>query len=175
MRRRISDSRRRHELSRYSHQWQQTLFALAPPGSFVYPISCTLVLPHLEIYLPSRGAFEKITPASSPTGLVYPDRSFLVAYERVTFGYRTDAAAEPTIYPLAYGYHYQRPFDCYYFRYDHHPDLGDPDTHPLHHLHAAGWQRGAAAFYEGARHPVHPTRLADVLRLIVRQFPTVAA
>jgi hypothetical protein len=54
-------------------------------------------------------------------------------------------------------------------------DLGDPATHPLHHLHAAGWQRGDAAFYEGARHAVAPTRLADVLQLIVGQFPTVAA
>jgi hypothetical protein len=134
VRRRISASQRKHELSGYFQQWQRELFAAVMPDWVVRPISFTLTRTELIIYLPSRTAFEKLSPASTPTGLVFPDRSFLVAHERVTFGYRTDADAEPTVYPLAYGYHYQRPHDCYYFRYDHHPDLGDPATHPLHHL-----------------------------------------
>jgi hypothetical protein len=176
MRRRISASRQRHELSGYFQQWQRELYTFALPRHWtVQLLTFNLSPPHLEIYFPSRASFEKITPGSPPAGVIFPDGSFLVAHERVAFGYRTDTDAEPTVYPLAYSYHYQRPDDCYYFRYDHHPDLGDPATHPLHHLHAAGWQRGDAAFYDAARHPVAPTRLTDVLRLIVSQFPSTVS
>jgi len=91
-----------------------------------------------EVYLPSNDAFEKISPQSQPAGLIFIDDSFLVFCEVIRFGYRDEGATEPTIYRLKYGYHYQRPSDNFYFRFDHHPDIGEPETHPLYHLHSAG-------------------------------------
>jgi hypothetical protein len=90
-----------------------------------------------EVYLPSRACFEKISPKSAPAGLIFPDGAFLVFHEIVRFGYQNEHATEPAIYKLKYGYHYQRNADHFYFRFDHHPDVGEIETHPLYHLHAA--------------------------------------
>jgi hypothetical protein len=159
-------------LSRYFQRWQGDLYSLAVSHVWtVQPLTCALMPPRLEIYLPSRGAFEKTAPDSSPAGLIFPGGSFLVAHELVTFDYRDAAAREPTLHRLAYSYHYQRPDDGYYFRYDHHPDVGDPDTHPLHHLHAAGWRPDDVQLYEGVRHPVNEISFGEVLRLIRLRFP----
>jgi hypothetical protein len=40
-----------------------------------------------EVYLPSRDTFEKLTPQSEPTGLIFRDGSFFVFQEIVRFGY----------------------------------------------------------------------------------------
>ncbi len=126
-----------------------------------------------EVYLPSRSTFEHIRPQSQPAGLVFADGSFLTFFEVVRFGYRDESAAEPAIYRLKYSYHYQRPADHFFFRYDHHPDLGEPDTHSLHHLHCAGWLPGATQFQTVPRFEVNETTLARVLRLLLISFPTI--
>jgi hypothetical protein len=172
--RRLRPSQQKHELSRYLRQVEQTLYLwVAQVNGRIDPLTCRLHLPTASIYLPSRAVFEKIAPPTRPCGLVFADDSFLVFHELVTFGYRREDDEEPTVYRLRYGYHYQRPNDCYYFRYDHHPDIGDPTTHPPHHLHAAGWKPLDTEHFAGARHPVKETRLADVLGLIVNSFPSV--
>jgi hypothetical protein len=126
-----------------------------------------------EAYLPSRDIFEKLTPQSEPTGLVFQDGSFLVFQEIVHFGYRDETDAEPTLYKTRYSYHYQRPTDYFYFRFDHHPDIGDSETHPLHHLHSAGWLPGATQFQKVPRYEVNEITLDKTLRLILISFPTV--
>jgi hypothetical protein len=72
-------------------------------------------------YLPSRVVFERITPRSEPTGLVFTDGSFLVVKEIFAYGFQDISATEPQIYFHEYGYHYQRPQDQTFFRYDYHP------------------------------------------------------
>jgi len=93
--------------------------------------------------IPSREIFERITPNSKPIGLVFRDGSFLVVKEIFEYGYPNERAAEPDIYFHEYGYHYQRPQDGTFFRYDYHPEVGSSETHPLYHLHATGWKEGA--------------------------------
>jgi hypothetical protein len=110
-------------------------------------------------YLPSRAIFERITPLSEPTGLVFMDGSFLVVKEVFEYGYPDNAATEPRLYFHEYGYHYQRPQDRTFFRYDHHPEVGSPETHPLYHLHATGWKEGADDLPQVPRFPVSPMTL----------------
>jgi hypothetical protein len=142
-------------------------------GAVVEPLTLNLSNDGVgEVYLPSRSTFEKMNPQSQPTGLVFADGSFLTFYEVVCFDYQEESATEPVIYRLKYGFHYQRPEDCFFFRYDHHPDIGQPETHPLHHLHCAGWLPGATQFQEVPRFEVNETTLAKVLRLILISFPT---
>jgi len=69
-----------------------------------------------------------------------------------------------------YGYHYQRPQDQIFFRYDYHPEVGAPETHPLYHLHAAGWKKEADNLPQVPRFPVYPTTLEEVLELIRINF-----
>ncbi len=126
-----------------------------------------------EAYLPSRGTFEKLTPQSEPAGLIFRDGSFLVFQEIVHFGYRTETDSEPTLYRTLYSYHYQRPPDYFYFRFDHHPDLGDLETHPLHHLHSAGWLPDAVQFQHVPRYEINEMTLDKTLRLILISLPFV--
>jgi hypothetical protein len=91
------------------------------------------------IFVPSRQRFQKINPLSPPTGLVFPDDSFLIIREVVRFGYRQETDVELRLFRLSYSYHYQRPSDRYYFRFDHHPEIGVDRRHPEYHLHSAGW------------------------------------
>jgi hypothetical protein len=172
---RISQQKQKHELSGYVSSLGLALFSFA--GSYrlkVQPLSYTIGPQGAEIYLPAQDVFEKISPTSPPTGLLFADGSFLVFHERVRFGYRKEADPEPTLFRTAYGYHYQRPADHYYFRYDHHPDKGDPATHPLYHLHSAGWLPGASDLQSVPRHRSCEVSLAEVLGLILISFPTAA-
>ena len=93
--------------------------------------------------------------------------------EIVHFDYRDETDSEPTIYRTRYSYHYQRPADFFYFRYDHHPDLGDPETHPRYHLHSAGWRPEGTQFQDVPRYEVSEMTLDRTLRLILISFPTV--
>lgn len=63
-----------------------------------------------HVLFPQELTHVKLT--TSPTGIVFRDGSFLVGYEAVEI----DAQGEVT--PLVYKYHYLRPMDGYYFRYD---------------------------------------------------------
>ena len=128
-----------------------------------------------EVYLPSRGIFEKLNPHSEPAGLIFRDGSFLVLQEIIRFDYREETHPDPTLYRTKYSYHYQRPSDYFFFRYDHHPDIGDAETHPLHHLHCAGWPPDGTKFQEVPRFEVNETTLAKVLRLILISFPSIVS
>jgi hypothetical protein len=164
----LSLRKQRHEVSKYLHALQLQLYSFATGvRATLEPLTVTISGEGVgEVYLPSRADFEKMSPTSAPAGLIFPDSSFLAFYEIVRFGYQDERTTEPTIYRLKYGYHYQRNVDHFYFRFDHHPGIGEPETHPLHHLHAAGWLPNATAFHEGPRFKVDEVKLADVLRLI---------
>jgi len=123
-----------------------------------------------EFYLPSRAVFERITPNSEPVGLIFTDGSFLVVKEIFEYRYPNDSATHPQIYFREYGYHYQRPQDGTFFRYDHHPEVGSPQTHPLYHLHATGWKERADDLPQVPRFPVSPVTLDEVLELIRINF-----
>lgn len=173
--RRISLAKQRHEISSYLSHLKIRLY------TFAAEVSAMVQTPSFTVsnrgvgkaYLPSRDTFQKLTPQSEPAGLIFRDDSFLVFQEIVHFGYRSENDPEPTIYRSRYSYHYQRSADFFYFRYDHHPDLGDPETHPLHHLHSAGWRLGETQFQEVPRYEVSEMTLGKTLRLILISFPTV--
>jgi hypothetical protein len=121
-------------------------------------------------YLPSRAIFERITPNSEPMEFVFTDGSFLVVKEIFEYGFPNESATEPDIYFHEYGYHYQRPEDQTFFRYDYHPTVGSSETHPLYHLHASGWKEGATDLPQVPRFPVSPMTLDEVLELIRVNF-----
>ena len=133
--RRLSKSKQKHEVRKYLRQLEAELYLFAADvGAVVQPLTISISNEGIgEVFLPSRDVFEKISPLSQPIGLVFVDGSFLVFYEIVHFGYRSETATEPTIYRHSYGYHYQRPVDHFYFRFDHHPGVGNEQTHPLYH------------------------------------------
>lgn len=164
----LSLKKQRHEVSKYLHAFRFQLFTfVASVKATLEPLTTTISNEGVgEVYLPSRACFEKISPNSAPSGLIFPDGSFLVFHEIVRFGYQDERTTEPAIYRPKYGYHYQRSKDHFYFRFDHHPDTGEIETHPLYHLHAAGWLPGATSFHEGPRFKVDEIKLAEVLRLI---------
>ena len=168
-------SKQKHEVSRYLHRLETELYAFAVESrGTISPLTLSVSNDGVgEVYLPSRSTFEHLHPQSQPTGLVLADGSFLTFFEVVRFGYPDESAAKPQLYRLRYSYHYQRPADQFFFRYDHHPDIGRPETRPLHHLHCAGWLPGATQFQEVPRFEVNETTLARVLRLILISFPTI--
>jgi hypothetical protein len=175
MRKSPSLTKQKHEVRKYLHHLSTTLYSFAARVQ-AYVDSATISISQDgkgEIYLPAHTIFEKLTPQSDPAGLIFRDGSFLVFQEIVHFGYRNETDSGPTIYRTRYSYHYQRPTDYFYFRYDHHPDIGDPETHPLHHLHSAGWQPGGTQFQEVPRYEVNEMTLDKTLRLILINFPTV--
>jgi len=122
------------------------------------------------LYVPSQNTFQHLTPQSPPTGMVLLDGSFLLVKQIFQYDYPTEDAAEPTICHLEYSYHYQRPSDNSFFRYDFHPDVGEAETHPPYHLHAAGWLAGATELPSAPRFPVAAITLDEVLELIRVNF-----
>jgi hypothetical protein len=122
--------------------------------------------------LPSRQLFEKLTGFTPPTGMIFPDGSFLVFKETIRFGYRSDTDQEPMIYATEYSFQYQRPADRFYFRFDHHPMKGDPATHPRYHLHSASWSLETGRLQAVPRYDYSEIDLPHVLRLIERDFFT---
>jgi len=116
---------------------------------------------------------KKFDPQSQPAGVMFADDSFLVFYEVIRYGYPDDETTSPTIFRPKYSFHYQRPIDHFYFRYDKHPDVGEPQTHPLHHLHSAGWLEGVTKLQSVPRYSVSEIMLEDVLHLILTSFPDV--
>lgn len=172
---RLSKSKQKHEARKYLRQLEVELYLFAADvGAAVQPLTVSISNDGIgQVFLPSQDAFEKINPQSQPAGMVFTDGSFLIFYEIVRFGYQYEIDTEPKIYRLSYSYHYQRPTDHFYFRFDHHPDVGDKHTHPLYHLHSAGWLSGAVKLQEGPRYEVGETTLAKVLRLILITFPSI--
>jgi hypothetical protein len=120
--------------------------------------------------MPSRQVFERLTPSSAPVGIVFLDGSFLVIKEIFHYAYASEDAVEPSICHLEYSFHYQRPQENSFFRYDFHPGVGDPSTHPLYHLHAAGWRDNALDLPSAPRFRVPFITIDEVLELIRSNF-----
>ncbi len=118
------------------------------------------------LYVPSLAAFERLTPDAPPTGVVMRDGSFMAVKLIVRFDYPDDKAREPRIIYVEYSFHYQRPQDCTFFRYDFHPQIGDPRTHPIFHVHAAGWQKRDGQLPDKPRLPSSSMMLSEVLNVV---------
>jgi hypothetical protein len=122
------------------------------------------------IYMPSRANYERVNPASSPSGIVFVDGSFLVFKEIFRYQYASETARTPEIRRIEYSYHYQRPQSNSFFRYDFHPNIGNMETHPLFHLHAGGWTDNADDFPPHVRFPVTEISLEEVINLVRASF-----
>jgi len=123
-----------------------------------------------SIFTPSLTLFDHLTPNTAPQGAIFTDGSFLVFKEVFYYRYASAEATQPEILRTEYSYHYQRPQNRFFFRYDFHPELGDPDTHPLHHLHAFSWAEGDVKLSSIPRFSVSEITLGEVLELIKRDF-----
>ena len=173
--RRISLSKKRHEAARFIRgrllRLQNYSQIIARMGLFSTPITDAGIG---AIYLPSRQVFERLTPSSAPAGIVFLDGSFLVIKEVFEYAYPSQDAGEdadrPRICQLEYSFHYQRPQENSFFRYDFHPNIGDLATHPLYHLHAAGWRDNALELPSAPRFPVSLITIDEVLELIRSNF-----
>lgn len=123
--RKVSLTKQKHEVRTYLRSLEGDLFRFTSERRvFIEPLTVRVSQEGRgEIYLPSQATFEKTSPQSNPTGLIFADGSFLTFFEVVRFGYRDESVTEPAIYRLKYSYHYQRPADYFFFRYDHHVSL----------------------------------------------------
>jgi hypothetical protein len=120
--------------------------------------------------VPSVDEFQHLTPHSSPSGLIFQDGSFLTIKEIFRYDYANEDDTDPDIVPLEFSYHYQIPHRGFFFRCDHHPDIGDSATHPPYHLHVGCWHEGDIKLPSLPRFPVPEMTLEAVLNLIVRDF-----
>lgn len=171
MRRQIKVSKKKHEVARWIRRQtlrlQEYYFITERLDSLTTHITDDGIG---YFYVPSLSNFQYLTPQSPPAGMVFLDGSFLLVKQVFQYGYPTEAAAEPTICYLEYSYHYQRPFDNSFFRYDCHPGVGEFETHPPYHLHATGWLPGAMELPSVPRFPVTAITLDEVLELIRINF-----
>ncbi len=169
--RRLRKSKKRHEAKKFIRRRLATIEEYTSITERTEPFTADIrddgVCP---FYLPLRTTFERITPDSEPAGIIFLDGSFLVIKEIFHYGYLNDDATEPEICHLEYGYHYQRPQDNSFFRYDFHPGVGEAETHPLYHLHAFGWADEATALPSVPRFVVQSITLDEVLELIRISF-----
>jgi len=55
----------------------------------------------------------------------------------------------------------------FFFRYDYHPRIGDPASHPPYHLHVGCWHPGEAKFPGVPRFPVPEVTLEEVIELTI--------
>jgi len=169
--RRLRKSKKIHEAKKHWHEQSYVLTKYAEIIACVAPVTTSIRDDGVgAFYIPSRVVFERITPRSEPIGLVFTDGSFLVAKEIFEYGFPDDSATAPQFYFLEYAYHYQRPQEQTFFRYDYHPEVGSSENHPLYHLHAAGWRREADNLPQVPRFPVSPVTLEEVLELIRINF-----
>ncbi len=169
--RRLRKSKKIHEARKHWHEQSYALTKYAEMTARMDAFTLEIRDDGVGVfYLPSRATFERITPHSEPVGLVFTDSSFLVVKMIFEYGFPDESATESDIYFHEYGYHYQRPHDQAFFRYDYHPEVGPPETHPLYHLHATGWKEGAGDLPQVPRFPVSPVTLDEVLELIRINF-----
>ncbi len=172
-RKRISPQKRIHEASRYIRILEDRIYQYLDIIIRADPITTRIARDGTgEIYMPSQNIFEHLQPASPPQGIVFRDGSFLTFKEIFRYDYASEDAPEPIIIHTEYSFHYQTPLRHFFFRYDFHPQLGDPLTHPLHHLHAGGWLTETDALPSIPRFPASEMTLGEVLDLIrVNYFP----
>jgi hypothetical protein len=175
LQRKIALSKQKHEVAKYLRRTKSELYNFAGDvGAIVQPLTVAITADGMGIIcVPSQAIAERICPDNPPVGVLFADGSFFVFIEMVRFGYPDERATEPRIYRVRYSYHYQRNDDHFYFRFDHHPDIGDPQTHPRFHLHSAGWRTGAAGLQETPRYRVAETHLPEVLALMLVSFPSL--
>lgn len=168
---RLSPSKKRHELSRFIQSRLRLIHSYANIINRIDPLAVDISPESIgSIYSPSLEYFSRITPDSPPAGIIFLDGSFLVFKEIASYGYPTPKSPNPEIYRLEYSYHYQRPRDNTFFRYDFHPEVGDPKTHPTHHLHVGGWPNGATKLPSTPRFPVSEVTISEILDLIKTNF-----
>ncbi len=170
--RRISDSKRRHEANRYIRQLMVKLYDYADwVASVDVPTTSVDGNGTGRIYVPSQLAFEHLHPHSAPVGIVFQDGSFLAVKEIFRYDYASETDDEPQIVRSEFSYHYQSPRRRFFFRYDYHPQIGAPATHPLYHLHVGCWHI-VDKFPSVPRFRVPEVTLEEILELIIRDFLT---
>jgi len=125
-----------------------------------------------SLYMPSRSIFEHLVPNSQPNGIVFIDSSFLAFKKIFRYDYVSETDDEPRIIRSEFSFHYQSPMMQSFFRYDYHPGVGDPATHPPYHLHIGCWHQGEEKFPGAPRFRVPEVWLVEVLELVIRDFLT---
>ncbi|MBC8234137.1 hypothetical protein H8E77_31710 [bacterium] len=171
-RRRIRDSRRRHEASKYFNELVTIIYRYTDVILRFDDPTFTIKSDGTgSLFIPSLGAFERLTPRSIPNGLVFIDGSFLTIKEIFRYDY-ANTEDEPRIIRSEFSYHYQSPPLKFFFRYDYHPEIGDLTTHPLYHLHVGCWRAEEEKFSGKPRFRVPEVTLEEVLELIIRDFLT---
>ena len=169
--RRIRESKRRHEASRYFQKQVQFVHQyLNLIDHFDDPTFTVMSDGTGQIYIPSQSVFQHSTPHSQPIGIVYADGSFLTVKQIFRYGYPNEDATEADITFSEFSYHYQIPHRGFFFRYDYHPEVGEAATHPPYHLHVGCWHEGDDKLQSLPRFDVPPVTLDKVLDLIARDF-----
>ncbi|MCZ6678075.1 MAG: DUF6516 family protein [Candidatus Poribacteria bacterium] len=165
------ESKRRHEAARYFQEHVQAVYQkLDLIDRFDDPTLTVMSDGTGQIYLPSQSAFQRLTPHSPPAGIVFLDGSFLTVKEIFRYDYAHEDDTRPRIMLSEFSYHYHIPHRAFFFRYDHHPEVGDPATHPPYHLHVGCWHAGDDKLSALPRFAVAPVTLEAVLDLIERDF-----
>jgi hypothetical protein len=171
VRRRINESKRRHEARRYTRSLHDAIFQYSDFIRWVSPQTVNIAPDGTgRFYIPSASEFEHLFPNSPETGIVFIDGSFLVVKEIFCYDYSSETDNEPGIIRSEFSFHYQSPTRQSFFRYDYHPSVGNPETHPLYHLHVGCWHQGEDKFPGVPRFRVPEVWLEEVLELIIRDF-----
>jgi len=172
-RKRITRKKRTHEARRYQRAIETDIYRHLDIIARVDRITAGIARDGTgRICMPAQNTFEHLRPSSPPQGIVCHDGSFLTFKEIFRYDYPSADAREPIILRTEYSFHYQSPPRHFFFRYDFHPQLGNPLTHPLHHLHAGGWLTETDSLPSIPRFPAAEMTLGEVLDLIrVNYFP----
>jgi len=173
VRRRINESKRRHEARRYTRRLHDAIFQYSDIIRHISPQTINIARDGTgRFYILSASEFEHLFPNSPETGIVFIDGSFLAVKEIFRYDY-TETDNEPCIIRSEFSFHYQSPALQSFFRYDYHPGVGNPATHPPYHLHVGCWHRGEDKFPGAPRFRVPEVWLEEVLELIIRDFLTL--
>ena len=170
-RRRIRESKRRHEADQHAQQLMTKVFHHAGGIATIQPYTVNIAADGTGYFsAPSVYRFRHSTPHSQPVGIVFFDGSFLTVKEIFRYDYPNADATEAEIIKFEFSYHYQIPHRGFFFRYDYHPEAGAAATHPPYHLHVGCWHEGDDKLPSLPRFRVPPVTLEEVLDLIVRDF-----
>ena len=168
----VQATKRKHEAKKYQQKLLSAIYSKytdfidrIEPQTSIMDADGTV-----GFYLPIIDQFRHLTPHSQPTGIVFVDGSFLTVKEIFRYDYPNTDATEAEIIKLEFSYHYQIPRQCFFFRYDYHPRVGDAATHPPYHLHVGCWHKGENKLPSLPRFRVPPVTLEEALDLIVRDF-----
>lgn len=169
--RRIQATKRKHEAKKYQRKLLLSIRRYADFIAYVDPQTSIITADGIgQFYLPSSNRFRRSTPHSQPIGIVFLDGSFLTAKEIFRYDYEHEEDTKPRIVQLEFSYHYQIPHRGFFFRYDHHPEIGNSATHPPYHLHVGCWHEGDEKLPSLPRFRVPAVMLEEILDLIVRDF-----